>query len=176
MSFKQLLASSALAFLALNLLPAKAQDMSEARRWGNLMAQAGVRFVTTETCEPGVAASYTPSTRTIELCTNANQSIAQLRETIAHEITHATQHCVARNLGMDGMVPITTGLAQSSPDLASYFMQYVHRYTTAKASDISFSTRYNGRPIALQLEREAYALEAEPEFAFKLFAGACIGR
>jgi len=174
MSFKQLLASTALAAIALGALPGYAQQQNWAHKLGAAMAQAGVRFQTTKNCPSDVAAVYTASTRTITVCLGAIKSLEQTREVLAHEVTHATQHCVARNLGVQGLLPIATGLAQSNPQLAADFMKYTRTNTSAKASDIDFSTRYNGKAISLQLEREAYALESEPEFAFQLFAAACI--
>ena len=170
----------ATAFAALALATPAQAELSpslkaEARAWGTSFRQARVHLVTSDSCPPDVAAHYEPGVRTVTVCRNNLRTVDDYREAVAHEATHAAQHCVGRRLGVDAMLPIQTLLAQLDPKLAFEWQVAVNDATEGKSTLIAKSTTFNTRGITVSLEREAYALESDSAAALKMFRAACLG-
>ena len=169
----------ATAFTALALATPAQAELSphlkaEARAWGTSFRQAGVSFVSSESCEPDLAAHYEPGNRTITVCRNNVRTIDLYRESVAHEAIHAAQHCVGKRLGVDAMLPIQTFLAQIDPKLGFEWQLTINNATEGKSAEIAKSTTFNTRGITVSLEREAYALESDSATALKIFRAACL--
>ena len=170
----------ATAFAALALATPAQAELSprlkaEARAWGAAFAQAGVRFVNSGSCPPDLVAHYEPDTRTITVCGNNVRTTDLYREAVAHEATHAAQHCIGKALGVNAMLPIQTLLAQIDPELAFEWQLTVNNATEGKSAEMAKSTTFNTRGITVSLEREAYALESDSAAALKMFRAACLG-
>ena len=159
MSKSRLLQAALTGTLALAALPAHAEAIHDADRWGNALDRAGINVVLSDHCPPNLLASYTPSRRAITLCRGRYDSNAELYDAIAHESVHAIQHCAARRLGSTALLPIANLIAQDNPKLAGEFLLATTEVSASKTYQMQASTRFNGRAFALQLEREAYALE-----------------
>ena len=170
----------ATAFTALALAtPAQAEQLSphlraEARAWGTAFRQAGVSFVSSESCEPDLSAYYEPGNRTITICESNVETVDDYREAVAHEAIHAAQHCVGRRLGVDDMLPLHTMLAEKDPEIAYKWQLAVNKAAARKGDLLAQSREFNSRGITAPLEREAYALESDSAAALKIFRAACL--
>ena len=176
---KTIAAAVALATLTL-ATPAQAELgphlKAQARAWGAAFGQAGVRFVDSKSCPPGLAAKYEPANRTITVCSNNVRTVYHYREAVAHEAIHAAQHCVGLRLGVDTMLPLQTKLAEYDPELAYKWQLMVNELVANKGDALAQSKRFNSRGITAPLEREAYAVESQNDLALGLFRAACLGK
>ena len=169
----------ATAFAALALATPAQAELSpslkaEARAWGTSFRQARVHLVTSDSCPPDVAAHYEPGVRTVTVCRNNLRTVDDYREAVAHEATHAAQHCVGRRLGVNAMLPLHTMLAEADPELAYKWQLAVNEAVAGKGEALAQSKSFNSRGITAPLEREAYAVESQNDFALKLFRAACL--
>ena len=169
----------ATAFAALTLATPAQAELSprlkaEARAWSAAFTQAGVRFVNSRSCPPDMAAQYEPGNRTITVCVNNVKTLDFYRESVAHEAIHAAQHCVGRRLGVNAMLPLHTMLAETDPELAYKWQLAVNDAVAGKGDALAQSKSFNSRGITAPLEREAYAVESQNDFALKLFRAACL--
>ena len=155
--------------------PAQALTDSQIQAWGSSFKAAGVKLVDKDNCdEPDLLGLYQPHNRTITVCFNNISTVELLHETIAHESVHAAQHCVGRRFGIDTLLPLHTMLATSNPKLAYEWQLMVNKAAARKSSEVALSAGHNTRTLDAHIEREAYALESQNDFAFKMFRAACL--
>jgi len=167
--------------IAVSALGSSALALTREQRgaYGAVLQRAGITLDFKEDCgSTSLVGRYDPADRTLTVCMDvvmtAADPAALADETIAHETVHAAQHCLGRKLGMSGMVPLQLAFTDDA-DLTSWWINYVNRNTVGKQRELGLSSAYNKRGITPTLEREAYALEGEPELVFKYFRAVCLG-
>lgn len=142
---------------------------------GRTLKQGGVDLIFVSYCsEKGLAGIYNHERMTLKVCEENIDSGVEMDTTIAHEMVHATQHCVGSIMGVEGLLPIHTLLAQSDPDQAHEWLKAINASAAPKSTHVESSAKFNGRLIATSIEREAYALENDPMRVLGLYRAACI--
>ena len=63
-------------------------------------------FINDDSCTPGVAGSYQLSNKTLTLCPGTD-IVADDHDTVRHEVWHAIQHCLTKDLSK-GLEPVVT--------------------------------------------------------------------
>lgn len=178
----RLVSATATALLLLTALPAQARDPyadQSPQTWGVALARAGIGFKRFSTCDPGHLASYTSSDRSIWICPAALRDDApSLYETVAHETVHAMQHCAGRKEGSNRLMPLALFLHRNGEkQVARQFLTRAFRETAAKTyainQSLSLGSGSRSPLISESLEREAYALEDEPNLVLKLLPVFC---
>ena len=142
---------------------------------GRDLERAGVDLIFVSLCpDDDMAGIYNHQRMTLKVCTENIHSGAFLDEVIAHETVHVIQHCVGRFLGVEGLMPVHSLLAQDDPAVANQWLININRRAAGKTGDVHASAKFNGRNLATSLEREAYALENDPLQVHDLLKAACL--
>lgn len=142
--------------------------------FGRDLERAGVDLIFTSSCPDDMAGIYNHERMTLKVCSENIDSGAFLDEVIAHETVHVIQHCVGSFLGVEGLMPIHSLLAQGDPAVANQWLVNINRQSAGKTGDVHASVKFNGRNLATSLEREAYALENDPLQVHGLLKAACL--
>lgn len=142
---------------------------------GRDLERANVDLIFTSNCPDDMAGIYDRQRMTLKVCTENIHSGAFMDEVIAHETVHVVQHCVADHMGVEGLLPIHTMLAQSDAKVAHQWLTAINSAASEKIRSVEASAKFNMRGITTSLEREAYALERQPLLVHSLLRTACLG-
>lgn len=168
--------AATVAALTMSAAPAAAELTATQRRaMGADLARVGVEMIFTDHCPDGMAGVYNSKHMTMKVCSANIHTNAFLDEVVAHESVHVIQHCIASRMGVEGLLPIHTMVAQRNPEAAHKWLTWVNSASVGKAERVNSSSEFNGSGISVSLEREAYALEDEPAEVHGLLRSACLG-
>lgn len=178
----QLFSATATALLLLAALPAQAQDPfanQNPQAWGEALRNAKIGLKRFDACQPGHLASYHSEDRSIWVCPAATRNDApSIYETIGHEVVHAMQHCAGITEGKNRLMPLSLFLHRNGEEqVARQFLDRAYRETASKTyainQSLSMGSGSHTPLISEGLEREAYALEDEPDLVLTLLPIFC---
>jgi hypothetical protein len=164
-TMKKFLAAAA-ALTAITLTPPARAYVSEAnigytKAIIQKLRDKGVTITQPTICPDGMAGKYDFTTATLMLCPAAMSNEALLVETVAHEATHAAQHCVQG--------PLVTNVREERMD---DYVKHVALAVSNKWTHVNNETKHLSEEQKA-MEYEAYAFEASPVTVLSILNKVC---